>query len=114
MPNVIPETGNGKPDNVPKNFVPVTVDPTNKATDSTKQVFWVNPEKPVTIPAGIPEGKDMDQFRYVFTGWDHDLTAQFTEPETTIKARYVEKKYDPEVDTYWVLTDKNVAPEPKD
>ncbi|MFR9297070.1 MAG: InlB B-repeat-containing protein, partial [Aedoeadaptatus pacaensis] len=115
VPNVIPEKdANGKTNEKPTGYVQVTVDPTNNATDSTKQVFWVNPEKTVTIPAGIPEGKDMDQFRYVFTGWDHDLTDQFTEPETTIKAKYVEKKYDPDVNTYWVLTDKNVQPEPKD
>ena len=117
VPNVVEQPDPNDPTTkpaVPDNFVKVTVDPTNKAQDSTTQVFWVNPDKEVTIPAGFPEGKDMDQFRYVFTGWDHELTDQFTEPETTIKAQYVEKKYDPEVDTYWVLTDKNVLPKLED
>ena len=103
---------------VPTNFVKVIVDKTNKAKlqagEKQTQVFWVNPTKEVTIRVNPPEGKDEGRFKHVFTGWDHDLTAQFTKPETTIKAQYVEKKYDPEVDTYWVLTDKNVQPELKD
>ena len=121
VPNVVEQPDPNDPTTkpaVPNNFVKVIVDKTNmaklQAGEKQTQVFWVNPAKEVTIPVTPPEGKNEGQFRYVFTGWDHDLRAQFTEPETTITAQYVEKKYDSEVDTYWVLTDKNVLPKLED
>lgn len=111
--NVVEQKVPDKKPAVPKNFVKVTVDPTNKAQDSTTQVFWVNPDKEVAIPVTPPEGKDEGQFKYLFKRWDKPLTQTF-KSETTIKAEYAKVPYDPEVDTYWVLTDKNVQPEPKD
>ena len=102
---------------VPDNFVKVIVDKTENAqlAEGEKQthVFWVNPEKTVTIPAGTPTGKDMGQFEYIFTGWNHNLTAQFT-TATTITAQYDQKKYDPDVITGVVATDLKVQPPLKD
>ena len=114
VPNVIPETGNGKPDNVPKNFVPVTVDPTNKAQVPTKQVFWVNPNEVVQIPAKQPTGKKEDKITYVFDSWSPSLIGTFNTP-TTITAQYKEQTpqtpiFDPRITTGVVATDLNKKP----
>lgn len=55
----------GKPSYVPKNYVKVTVDPTDKATNSQKTYYYVNPAAKVVIPGSNPEGKDNN----VFTKW---------------------------------------------
>lgn len=79
---------------VPNNYVKVTVIPTEKAKDETNKVFWVNPEKVVTIPVGDPTGKVETKpdgtvdYTWKFTGWDNNLTQQFKEQETTITAQY--------------------------
>ena len=114
VPNVIPETGNGKPDNVPKNFVPVTVDPTDKATDSTKQVFWVKPNETVQIPAKHPTGRQVGDTTYVFDSWNPSLIGKFSGP-TTIEAQYKKQTpltpiFDPRITTGVVATDLNKQP----
>ena len=82
---------------VPDNFVKVIVDKTENAQlqpgEKQTQVFWVNPEKEVTIPVTDPIGKvvtKLDEtvdYTWKFTGWDIKLTQQF-EKETTITAQY--------------------------
>ena len=87
-----PNYPNTKPA-VPDNFVKVIVKTTEKATDDITRVFWVNPEKEVTIPVTDPIGKvvtKLDEtvdYTWKFTGWDIKLTQQF-EKETTITAQY--------------------------
>ena len=91
--DVIPQPDSGKPDDVPKNFVPVTVDPTENATNPKTQIFWVNPEKEVSLPVTNPVGKTVNKedgtldFTWIFTGWDQPTRGKFTK-ETTIKAEY--------------------------
>ncbi|EFD05136.1 repeat protein [Peptostreptococcus anaerobius 653-L] len=65
--DVIPQTGEDKPNTVPANFVKVRFVPTDKATDETKaeKIYWVNPEKEVTIPVKDPVGKQY----FTFIGW---------------------------------------------
>ena len=106
--DVIPANEDGrKPDTVPDNFVEVKFVPTDKATDETKaeKIFWVNPEKEVTIPVKNPVGKQY----FTFKEWKIGVNAEgdvftpstakkFTEA-TTITATYDEAKniipYDP-------------------
>ena len=86
-----------KPD-VPDNFVKVIVDKTENAElqqdEKQIQTFWVNPDKIVTIPVKNPTGKVVNKgdgtkdFTWLFTGWDNELTQQFTDKETTITAQY--------------------------
>lgn len=100
---------NKKPD-VPDNFVQVTVDPTNQAKDPTKHVFWVNPEKVVTIPATDPTAKDASK---IFKSWDGLLTQQFKN-DTIITAQYGAKPADPRPTTDYVVTELGVQPKPQD
>ena len=97
---------------VPNDFVMVTVKTTEKvvkedgtqeevekATDDTAfvKVFWVNPEKEVTIPVKNPTGQtSADDTTWIFDSWINDannkkytntITDQF-ENETTILAKY--------------------------
>nr|WP_075573876.1 S-layer homology domain-containing protein [Ezakiella massiliensis] len=82
-----------KPD-VPDNFVKVIVKTTEKAEEDITRTFWVNPTKEVTIPVTDPVGKEVTKedgtkdFTWLFTGWDKELTQQFTDKETTITAEY--------------------------
>ena len=99
--DVIPANEDGsKPDTVPKNYVEVKFVPTDKATDETKaeKIFWVNPEKEVTIPVKNPVGKQY----FTFKEWKIGVNAEgdvftpsnankFTEA-TTITATYDEAK----------------------
>ena len=103
--DVIPQTGTEKPKDVPNNFVQVKFVPTDKATDSTAQIFWVNPDKEVTIPVVNPTGKQ----HFTFKEWkigekaDGDVykpsTPKKFETATTITATYTEAEniipYDP-------------------
>ncbi len=83
---------------VPDNFVKVIVDKTENAQlqpgEQETQVFWVNPEKVVTIPVANPTGKVETKpdgtvdYTWKFTGWDNNLTQQFKDQETTITAQY--------------------------
>lgn len=99
--DVIPQEGTEKPDTVPANFVEVKFVPTEKATEETKaeKIFWVNPEKAVTIPVKNPVGKQYFTFKEWKMGANADgatytpSTAQkFTEPTTVITATYDEAK----------------------
>ena len=92
-----PNDPNTKPA-VPDNFVKVIVDKTENAQlqpgEQETQVFWVNPEKVVTIPVANPTGKEITKpdgtvdYTWKFTGWDNNLTQQFKDQETTITAQY--------------------------
>ncbi|MDU5587202.1 MAG: cell wall-binding repeat-containing protein, partial [Finegoldia magna] len=104
--DVIPQTGTEKPKDVPNNYVQVKFVPTDKATDSTAQIFWVNPDKEVTISVTKPTGKQ----HFTFKEWkigekaDGDVykpnTPKKFETATTITATYTEAEniipYDPE------------------
>ena len=100
-----PNDPNTKPA-VPDNFVEVIVKTTDKATEDITKVFWVNPEKVVTIPVTKPDGKKVDKtetspdIQYVFKEWKSEedtvrtwaesISGQFTAKVTTITAQYVE------------------------
>ena len=79
---------------VPDNFVKVIVKTTDKATQDVTRLFWVNPEKVVTIQVLDPTGKEVKksggsvEYTWKFTGWDKVLTQQFTAEETIITAEY--------------------------
>lgn len=84
--HVIPAEPDGsKTPDTPDNYVKVILRPTDKATDATERIFYVDPEVEVTLDDGPkPVGKE----NHVFTGWDKPLKAQFTEEETVITAQY--------------------------
>lgn len=76
LPDYIKQQGNDKPKDVPKEFVKVVFDPTEKATDetNTKTIYWANPTKEVILPVLDPEGKigvtyDKTKIDYLFNGW---------------------------------------------
>ena len=106
--DVVPAKEDGtKPEGTPDNFVKVTFVPTDKATDETKanKIFYVNPDKAVTIPVANPVAKA----GFIFKEWKiGDVTTGETytvgtpkkfENETTITATYTESEniieYDP-------------------
>ena len=105
--DVIPQTGDKKPDTVPKNFVEVKFVPTEKATDTAEKIYWVNPEKEVTIPVANPVGKQYFTFKEWKIGEKADgavynpAVAQKFETATTITATYDKAEdiipYDPSV-----------------
>ena len=92
VPDYVQQTGEDKPE-VPENFVKVTCDPTNKALDRTPHIYWVNPEKEVTLPEGNPVGKEVlkadgtKEYTWLFTKWSKSLTGIF-KVGTTITAEY--------------------------
>ncbi|WP_169922823.1 S-layer homology domain-containing protein [Ezakiella peruensis] len=96
--DVVEQTNPDKKPDVPENFVQVIVDKTENAElqqdEKQTQTFWVNPTKVVTIPVTNPTGKVVNKedgtkdFTWLFTGWDKELTQQFTDKETTITAQY--------------------------
>lgn len=60
--DVIPQEGDKKPDTVPEGFVKVTFVPTENGTLEGNGIFWVNPEKEVTIPVKDPVGSGTNTF----------------------------------------------------
>ena len=115
---VVQTDPNNKPD-VPKDFVKVIVEKTDKADlktgEAQTQTFWVNPTKEVTIPVTNPTGKTeaaaagVQAKAWIFKDWTDDknlgpwtdtITAKFTEAVTNITANYTEAKniipYNPE------------------
>ena len=103
--DVIPQDGPNKPDTVPKNFVSVTFVPTDNGTMDGSKIFWVNPDKEVTISVKNPVGKQYFTFKEWKLGANADgdvyspsTPKKFTEA-TTITATYDEAKniipYDP-------------------
>ncbi|WP_237036827.1 cell wall-binding repeat-containing protein [Mediannikoviicoccus vaginalis] len=104
LPDVIPSKGNEKPDG----YVEVKFVPTDKATDITEKIFYVNPKKDVIIPIANPEAKATYTFKEWKMGADAKgevytpSTAQkFTDATTVITATYGETEniipYDPSV-----------------
>ncbi len=96
--DVIPQEGDTKPEGVPDNFVKVTFVPTDNGTMEGAKIFWVNPEKEVTIPVKDPVGKQYFTFKKWKMGEDAkgdkytpSTPKQFTEA-TTITATYDEAK----------------------
>ncbi|MCB8506790.1 InlB B-repeat-containing protein, partial [Enterococcus durans] len=81
--DVIPQPDDNKPE-VPDNYVKVDFADGDhgKITEGVK-IYWVNPEKEVTVPAPtVTADKD-----YTHTGWDTPLTGTF-KAATTITAEY--------------------------
>ena len=82
----------GKPSYVPADYVKVTVDPTDKATNPQKTYYYVNPAAKVPIPGENPEGKDDNIFtKWLIDGTDNEY--KFTDRhqfdgEVTIKAQF--------------------------
>ena len=98
--DVIPQEGENKPDTVPAKFVKVTFVPTDNGTMEGAKIFWVNPEKDVTIPVKDPVGKQYFTFKEwkigdVKTGetYTAGTPKKFTDANgTTITATYDEAK----------------------
>ena len=103
LPDYIKQDGEGKPKDVPDNFVKVIFDPTDKATVEAKTIYWVNPTKEVKLPVENPQGKtgvivNNVSTDYVFKEWknsDNDESFnvkdahQFTQT-MTFEAKYKE------------------------
>ncbi|EPD32947.1 hypothetical protein HMPREF9306_01255, partial [Propionimicrobium lymphophilum ACS-093-V-SCH5] len=82
------EEDGARPAEAPGNYVRVTVVPGVQATDNTEKVFYVNPDKQVTLPVDEPTGKTDGDKTYVFNGWDKPVTAKFSEGDV-VKAAYL-------------------------
>ena len=116
----------------PEGYINVKLIPTDKATDKTEKVYFVNPLKEVTI-TNKPEGKkekvnNIDQ-TYTFKGWkvtkgtiaswaNENINGQFTQ-DTEITAQYstkldAEKLVPAPVAKKDVVTAKGGKPEPGD
>ena len=107
LADVIPKNNDDGTINAqPDGYVRVTLIPTAKATDETKEneVYYVNPKAEVTIinkPEGKKEKINEIEYTYTFTGWtvtrgtiaswnDENINGQFTQ-ETEITAKYSTK-----------------------
>ena len=93
--DVIPADENGnKPEGTPDDFVKVKFDPTAEGSLEGPNIFYVNPDKEVTIPVKTPSGKDGKSFKRWKIGdtvYDPTKPRKF-ESETTITASYVKNK----------------------
>ena len=98
--DVIEQKGDKKPAEVPEKFVEVKFVPTDKAKDETVKIYWVNPEKEVTIPVKDPVGKLYFSFKEWKFGenadgdvYDPTKAKKFTDKNgTTITATYNDSK----------------------
>ena len=117
------------PDTIPgedyKDYILITVDPTDKAKDPTKKYYRVRKNVEVTIPANNPEGKEItstngESHSYEFTKWKEkedkkprewekgkEIIGKF-EKDTEIKAKYSLKAWKPE------KPEKNIIPNDPD
>lgn len=93
--DVIPAKDNGdKPEGTPDNFVKVTFVPTEKGTLEGNNIFYVNPDKEVTIPVNNPIGVQDYTFKEWRMGEDASgasyapTTAKQFKEATTINATY--------------------------
>ena len=116
--DVVPQKpGEDKP-NVPDNFVKVTfvAGEHGSIANTETYIFWVNPEKQVTLNAPTVTAKE----DYKHVAWTYgskevktleSVTDKFTEKETTITAKYKEKVVttDPGDEDYVKLTFKAEA-----
>ena len=113
------------PDTIPgedyKDYILVTVDPTDKAKDPTKKYYRVRKNVEVTIPSKNPEGKEItskngESHSYEFTKWkekedtkprewekDKEIIGKF-EKDTEIIAKYSLKAWQQE------KPEKNIIP----
>ncbi|MDU7032239.1 MAG: cell wall-binding repeat-containing protein [Finegoldia magna] len=117
----------------PEGYVTVTLIPTDKATDATKKVYFVNPKAENVTITNKPEGKkenvnNIDQ-TYTFKGWkvtkgtiaswdNENINGQFTQ-DTEITAQYStnvvpEKLVPAPVAKKDVVTPKGDKPKPED
>ena len=108
-----------------KDYILVTVDPTDKAKDSTKKYYRVRKNVEVTIPANNPEGIEKaglngEKHQFDFIRWEENLDknqrkwnkgnniiAKF-EKDTEIIAKYNIKAWEVEE------AKKNIIPDPKE
>ena len=101
LPAVIEKTKEDESER-PKGYVKVTLKPTDKATDSTEKVYFVNPLKEnVTIPSTDPVGKEItdlknNTYTFLFTGWTvtrGTITKSWDKPENdkaTIIGKFIQ------------------------
>lgn len=81
------ENGN-KTEETPENYVKVTLVPTEKAIDSANKIYYVNPDKYLTIPAEGPKvNNEYQEKGYSFSHWDPSLSGKFVDG-TVITAKY--------------------------
>ena len=81
------ENGN-KTEETPENYVKVTLVPTEKAIDSANKIYYVNPDKYLTIPAEDPKvNNEYQEKGYSFSHWDPSLSGKFVDG-TVITAKY--------------------------
>ena len=98
--DVIPANDDGsKPDTVPANYVEVKFVPTDKAKDTAEKIYWVNPDKKVTIPVKDPVAKLYFSFKEWKFGenangdvYDPTVAKQFDKKLTIITATYNDSK----------------------
>ena len=109
LDNVIPAGDNVEG---PKGYVKVTLKPTDKATDETKTVYYVNPTEEVNLGNATPTGRvwtDLNgvQYTYKFTGWT--VTRGTVDSWTgNIEGKFIQ---DTEITaTYETLTDTSKVP----
>lgn len=92
LPDYVKQTGDNKPD-VPDNYVKVVFKPTEKATDSSDIIYWVNPKNEVKLPIDKPQGKkdvvvDGRKTDYVFKEWRSEADDKVF--DATSKQRFTE------------------------
>lgn len=85
-----PKDDAGNNMDIPKGYILVELDPTEKGTLSGNHFFYVTPDKKVKIPAGKVTPKNPNL--HSFTKWDQELEQKF-EKATKISAEY--KEWDP-------------------
>lgn len=98
--DVIPANDDGsKPGTVPANYVEVKFVPTDKAKDTAEKIYWVNPDKKVTIPVKDPVAKLYFSFKEWKFGenangdvYDPTVAKQFDKKLTIITATYNDSK----------------------
>lgn len=89
LENVIPKTKNDESEK-PKGYVKVTLIPTDKATDKTNKVYFVNPKEEVKIPSTDPVGKEItdangNTYTFTFKNWtvtSGKITPSWNKPNT--------------------------------
>ena len=88
------------PDTIPgedyKDYILVTVDPTDKAKDPTKKYYRVRKDVEVTIPSKNPEGKEItstngESHSYEFTKWKEK---EATKPREWEKGKEIIEKFE--------------------
>ncbi|WP_276881664.1 InlB B-repeat-containing protein [Anaerococcus tetradius] len=96
-PDIIPQSGTGKPENVPESYVEVIVDTGEKAESRTSSTYWVNPNKELVIPQAwwkVQEGYKFDKWTMSQDGEENpdfklNEAHKYTK-KTTIVAKYKE------------------------